>query len=477
LLLLLNGLLVSRTFQGMHTQEQRVTQAQAVLIALGQLNITLDDAQNGVANYILTDAADERQEYAQARPRLDGDLAQMGTLIAATADAGGTQYVQQQQQRLASLHHLFPVEYSAWQAMVELEDAGQRSAALQLLTAGESQSVLAAIQRLLDQLQRAAQLIVQQQMQRAAAISRDAPHMLLVLALADLALLILVLVLFWRLLVLRKRLVQERTRAESLTQVQALQEANRRMEQFLSIAGHELKTPLTSLKANLQLIARRLQHAQRPASQLQTLDTQDSSAGMMADATPLVNRALTSTDRLIRLTNDLLDLGRIQSDRLALHRQPLDLCVLLRDCVEEHQLSQPARVITLTMPAQPVVVLGDGGRLGQAITNYLTNALKFSHEHQPVHVRLSVQDQQARVSVQDFGLGLPAEEQAHIWERFYRAPGVEHLSGSSEGLGIGLYITRTIIERHDGQVGVESMPGQGATFWFTLPLMLDHSLP
>jgi K+-sensing histidine kinase KdpD len=103
-------------------------------------------------------------------------------------------------------------------------------------------------------------------------------------------------------------------------------------------------------------------------------------------------------------------------------------------------------------------------------TNYLTNALKYSPADRPVAVGITVSDREARVWVRDEGSGLPAEEQTQIWERFHRAREIVVQSGSGIGLGLGLYICRTIIERHQGRVGVESAPGRGSTFWFTVPL-------
>jgi len=103
--------------------------------------------------------------------------------------------------------------------------------------------------------------------------------------------------------------------------------------------------------------------------------------------------------------------------------------------------------------------------------NYLTNALKYSAEDRPVEIGIEMEDWVARVWVRDAGPGIPSEEQDRVWERFHRVPGIEVQSGSGIGLGLGLHISRTIIERHRGHVGVESTPGVGATFWFTLPLV------
>ena len=118
-------------------------------------------------------------------------------------------------------------------------------------------------------------------------------------------------------------------------------------------------------------------------------------------------------------------------------------------------------------------MLADEDRIRQVVVNYLNNALKYSRDQQQVTVRLRISDGWARVSVRDEGPGVPSAEQRRVWERFYRVPGTQVLSGAGIGLGLGLHISRTIIEQHQGRVGLRSAPGRGAIFWFALQLTSD----
>lgn len=237
------------------------------------------------------------------------------------------------------------------------------------------------------------------------------------------------------------------------------QEANEQMERFLGITSHELRTPLTSMKTNIQM-------AQRLSGRITGEQAQQA-----AQIQGLLARADGQVGRLGRLVDDLLDVSRIRSDKLELHVAQCDLVAIVRDITEEQRQAHPERTIELRLPARPALfVRADGARISQVLVNYLTNALKYSAEDQPVVVGLDVRGKIARVWVRDRGPGLPPDELARIWLPFHRAEKVTVLSGSGIGLGLGLHISRTIVERHGGEVGVRSEPGRGSIFWFTLPL-------
>jgi PAS domain S-box-containing protein len=265
----------------------------------------------------------------------------------------------------------------------------------------------------------------------------------------------------------RERLLQER--AEAQASALALREANAQMDTFLGMAGHELKTPLTSIKLALQLAERRIRHLTRRAP------------AVAHELAPLVEQSMLAESqvaRLERLVNDLLDVSRIQAGKLELRLESADLATIVHKAAEEQRQANPARTIVVQVPADlRMSIIADADRIGQVVTNYLTNALKYSLEEHPVTLSIEAEDHLARVWVRDQGPGLPAEEQERIWERFHRVKGVEVQSGSGIGLGLGLHICRTIVEHHQGQVGVESAPGQGSTFWFTMPLTASAAAP
>jgi PAS domain S-box-containing protein len=264
----------------------------------------------------------------------------------------------------------------------------------------------------------------------------------------------------------RQHLLLEQARSQG--RELALREANQRMEEFLGIASHELRTPLTTIKANVQLALRRLSATIQEPEALTA-----GSAGRINAARDMLERADRQVSVLNRLVGDMIDISRIRTGKMQvyLRPEPCDLVSIVRKAVREQRKVAPKRSIVMTkLPDEIVPVIADPDRIAQVLNNYLTNALKYSAADKPVEVRLEIENQIAHVSVRDEGPGLPIEEQAHIWKSFYQAPGVRVLSGSGIGLGLGLHISQMIIKRHQGQTGVHSAPGEGSTFWFTLPL-------
>jgi signal transduction histidine kinase len=270
----------------------------------------------------------------------------------------------------------------------------------------------------------------------------------------------------------RSRLEREReaARADEL----AARETSQRMEQFLAVAAHDLRSPLTAVVGYLAL-------AERESERLASTAREEYPA--LAPTVEAVHGRLEDADRgaarLTRLLTLLFDTAAIRADRLELRRAPIDLVALVREQVDALRAAAPDRTINMQTPADgaPVPVEADADRIRQVVANYLTNALKYSPPYQPVDVFVETQRGRgwARVAVRDAGLGLPKAERPRVWELFHRAPGVTPQSeapGGTQGgsLGLGLYISKAIVQAHGGRVGVKSVVGTGSTFWFSLPL-------
>ena len=253
----------------------------------------------------------------------------------------------------------------------------------------------------------------------------------------------------------RDRLIRER--AEASAEEMAMRETNRRMDAFLALATHELRTPLTTSSGNIQIALRRI--AQEEAR----------GTPVPSDLGVTMSRALRALNRMNLLINDLLDISRLQADQLVMHRELCDLTAVVRDAVEELP-EIAARDVRFQIAPAPIHCDADVARISQVVHNYLTNTLKYAPPESPVEVGLTREDGTARVWVRDWGPGIPLQDQPHIWERFYRVESIAHQPGTRAGLGLGLYISKVIIEQHGGEVGVDSTEGAGSTFWFTIPI-------
>lgn len=230
--------------------------------------------------------------------------------------------------------------------------------------------------------------------------------------------------------------------------VTARKELEQRKDEFISIASHELKTPLTSIKGYNQILERMVK------------DWDNEKVKLYLKKTSLY------IDRLNSLITDLLDVSKIQSGKLQLNTTEFDFDELVREGIDSVQLMDSHHVILCQGKACQKVT-GDKERLEQVFTNLLVNAIKYSPNADKVIVSVTCEGGFVKVGITDFGIGIDKQHQEQIFERFYR---VDDPSKKFSGLGIGLYISQEIISRHGGKIWVKSEVGEGSTFFFTIPV-------
>lgn len=232
----------------------------------------------------------------------------------------------------------------------------------------------------------------------------------------------------------------------------AAQEAIAMRDQFLSIAAHELKTPLTSLLGQAQLLQRRITQSEPQGSRNRRS----------------IDVVVAQVQRLSLMTETLLDVSRIEQGQLTIEREPFDLGALVRHTVDEFQPMLDRHTITCAVPIEPLIVAGDTLRLGQVLENLIQNALKYSPDGGQVQVQVRREGNQAIVAVSDSGIGIPATALPYLFTRFFRAANAagRHIGG----MGVGLFVVREIVARHGGDISVDSVEGQGSTFTLRLPL-------
>jgi signal transduction histidine kinase len=232
----------------------------------------------------------------------------------------------------------------------------------------------------------------------------------------------------------------------------SLQEAVREREALLSIASHELKTPLTGILGYAHLMQRQVARIEQlPPSTLQSL-----------------HMIITQSERLNALVTSLLDVSRVQTGQLAIELLPVDLVALVQRIIAEQSLTLERHTITCEKPDEPVMVVGDEVRLTQVFANLISNAMKYSPSGGLITVRIAAQDEQAIIAVTDKGIGIPADALPNLFQRFFRVKG--HATAHIGGLGVGLYVVKEIVAQHGGTVSVESTEGVGSSFTVHLPL-------
>ena len=239
--------------------------------------------------------------------------------------------------------------------------------------------------------------------------------------------------------------------------VTALKEAEHLKDEFIGIAAHELRTPLAVVKGFAQTLIVQTAHGKGPEL-----------ADWQMEAIQDIDQA---TNRLVELTEDLLDVTRLQAGRLQLQFEPTDLVALVQRIVKRFRVTTERHQIALETAEENIVVKIDHRRIEQVVSNLISNAIKYSPDGGNIEVTV-LEEKQANTAllcVRDYGIGIPAYQQGRIFSRFMRADNANaHNIG---GTGLGLYLCRELIERHNGRIWFESVEGQGSTFYVSLPLL------
>jgi len=234
-----------------------------------------------------------------------------------------------------------------------------------------------------------------------------------------------------------------------LEEIEFRKRAERKKDEFISIASHELKTPLTSVKGYVQLLERSIDKGDVPTVKKH------------------LQKAQLQLDKLNDLIADLLDISKIESGKLKFNKKSFNINLLLDSIIEIIHQSNPEFTIVKTGFIGPEV-FADEMRIEQVIVNFLTNAIKYSPGTTEVHISAALNDDRVVIAVRDFGIGIHPDQQKNVFDKFFR---VEETAIHFQGLGIGLYISSEIIRRHGGSVGVNSTFGEGSEFYFDIPLI------
>lgn len=233
-----------------------------------------------------------------------------------------------------------------------------------------------------------------------------------------------------------------------LEEIEFRKEAERKKDEFISIASHELKTPMTSVKGYLQLLERSL-----AKKDLELTETR-------------LHKVQNQVEKLHILISDLLDMSKIDSGKLKLNRKKFNFDTLLNHVVDVMQHNN-LHVKLIRKGNSDIEIFADEMRIEQVIVNFISNAIKYAPDADEIHITTELRNGQLYFSVTDFGIGMDNEHRDKVFEKFYR---VEETSERFQGFGIGLFICHEIIERHQGEIGVNSTPGEGSEFYFYLSL-------
>ena len=416
------GVVTQRTIAALIDDNRWVTHTHVVLELLQHLSFEITQAEASARGYMIT--ADPRfdaqyQTIKEELPPLLEELRQQ------TSDN------RSEQERIGPLESTIAERLQGMDEGMQVRKTKGLDAVLAMSKTGRGPYLSARIASLIDDFRSAEERLLADRNSRAKRSARTAFLVVLV------ALLVAMIAVLGSVVVTFRDLTRRR-------------EVDRLKAEFVSVVSHELRTPLTSIHGALGLLA----------------------SGLLGDATEkgkrMLDIAVTNTDRLIRLINDILDLEKFDSGRVAVRRRSCHSRELIKDAAAEMRAMAQKHDIEFRLGKADAVILADPDRMVQCLTNLMSNAIKFSDPGTMVRVRARKVSSYACFEVCDQGRGIPVDMQESIFERFHQVDATD--SRNKGGTGLGLAICRTIVQQHGGKIWVQSEVGKGSTFFFTIPL-------
>lgn len=417
------GVVSQRTIVVLIADNQWVAHSHVVLELLQNLSFHVTQAEASARGYVLSGDARYESQYEEIKHEIPGLIAELGK---ETSDNP------MEQSRIGFLESTIRQRFQVLDEALQIRKTQGLNAVLERPKTGQGAYLSSLIGTLVGDFRNAEERLLADRNARAQRSARRTFFVVLLSVLfAMLATLGSVILIFND---LRRRRQLERMKSE-----------------FVSMVSHELRTPLASIHGSLGLLA----------------------SGLLGNTTEkgqrMLDIAVSNTDRLMRLINDILDLEKFDYGKVELKRRACNTGELIEEAVAEMRVMAQKHEIDLSFTGSDAQIFADADRMVQCLTNLLSNAIKFSNPGGVVNVSARALGQELRFEVSDQGRGIPANMQESIFERFHQVDASD--SRRKGGTGLGLAICRTIVQQHGGKIWVESVVGKGSTFFFTVPLV------